>query len=150
VRSAAERIGYERIGCNPFEVSSFRAFSFLVSTTTRFHFTLLAPIPLHTHFLCFLHVPPLWPTSSDPSRVFFSSNMSLTRTLAAAIPDSFIQPQLVRWLPGQTPLSTHTSVFSTILLYLVVIFAGQEMMKDRKPVRACSPAFPWPPPRNWL
>jgi hypothetical protein len=115
----------------------------LVSTTTRFLFSSRL-LPSHAHFcpslLSFFHTSSFavsrLPSSPLPA-------MSLTRTLAAALPDSISQPQLVRWVPGQTPLSTNTAVFSTIALYLVVIFGGQEMMKDRKPVRACAAAgFP--------
>lgn len=40
-----------------------------------------------------------------------------------------------RWIPGQSPFSTHTEVFAALAAYLAIIFGGQFIMKGSKPYR---------------
>ncbi|KAM0793119.1 hypothetical protein ACM66B_000598 [Microbotryomycetes sp. NB124-2] len=53
--------------------------------------------------------------------------------LVSSLPVPQLPSQLVRWIPGQTPLSTNTEVVSALALYLVTVFGGQWLMQDRKP-----------------
>ncbi|EGG08951.1 uncharacterized protein MELLADRAFT_42723 [Melampsora larici-populina 98AG31] len=46
------------------------------------------------------------------------------------ISDSYTQ-----WIPPQSPLSTPSSVFAAMITYLAVIFGGQKLMADRKPMQ---------------
>ncbi|CAH7683720.1 ELO family [Phakopsora pachyrhizi] len=40
-----------------------------------------------------------------------------------------------QWEPPQTPLSTYSSTFAAMVTYLAVIFGGQRIMADRKPMQ---------------
>ncbi|GAA5896519.1 elongation of very long chain fatty acids protein [Sporobolomyces salmoneus] len=40
-----------------------------------------------------------------------------------------------RWIPGQSPFSTHTEVVAALAAYLAIIFGGQFLMKGSKPYR---------------
>lgn len=53
----------------------------------------------------------------------------------ASLPLPSPPSSLIKWAPGVSPLSTHTEVFSALLVYLVVIFGGQWLMADRKAFR---------------
>ncbi|KAA1075803.1 hypothetical protein PGT21_027216 [Puccinia graminis f. sp. tritici] len=46
------------------------------------------------------------------------------------IPSHFTQ-----WEPPQSPLSTYSGVFAAIVTYLSIIFGGQRLMADRKPIQ---------------
>jgi len=61
----------------------------------------------------------------------------------AALPKPAALPSAVfeRWAPGATPLSTAPPVVAVLALYLVVIFTGQHLMKDRKPMSQSHPRF---------
>lgn len=42
---------------------------------------------------------------------------------------------LTQWEPPQTPLSTYSTVFAAMITYLSIIFGGQRLMADRKPMQ---------------
>jgi len=62
----------------------------------------------------------------------------------AALPKPDMRSTLFEsYVPGVTPLSTVPSVFGTLALYLAVIFTGQRIMKDRKPMSESPRPRPW-------
>ncbi|KAJ9118283.1 hypothetical protein QFC22_004194 [Naganishia vaughanmartiniae] len=60
----------------------------------------------------------------------------LATLLSSVTPDS-LKPsyRFSHWVPGQTPLSTQKEVVAAIVTYLVIIFGGRELMKNRAPFK---------------
>lgn len=56
--------------------------------------------------------------------------------LSSVTPDS-LKPsyRFTHWVPGSTPLSTTTEVVTAIATYLVIIFGGRELMRNRAPFK---------------
>ncbi|KAI5452552.1 Fatty acyl-CoA elongase/Polyunsaturated fatty acid specific elongation enzyme [Naganishia albida] len=60
----------------------------------------------------------------------------LATLLSSVTPDS-LKPsyRFTHWVPGSTPLSTNTEVVTAIATYLVIIFGGRELMRNRAPFK---------------
>ncbi|GMK58217.1 hypothetical protein CspeluHIS016_0502490 [Cutaneotrichosporon spelunceum] len=43
--------------------------------------------------------------------------------------------ELVEWIPGKSPISTYKEVIIALTTYLVVIFGGRELMRNREPFK---------------
>lgn len=55
--------------------------------------------------------------------------------LVSVLPVQSVPHYLTTYVKGETPLSTWTSVCTTLVTYLAVIFGTREIMKDRAPQR---------------
>ncbi|GAA5978454.1 hypothetical protein JCM11641_007950 [Rhodosporidiobolus odoratus] len=55
--------------------------------------------------------------------------------LLQSLPLPSLPYNVQRWIPGDSPLSTHTEVTAAIAVYLAVIFGGQALMSGSKPYR---------------
>ncbi|BGP12818.1 hypothetical protein JCM10213_008079 [Rhodosporidiobolus nylandii] len=55
--------------------------------------------------------------------------------LLQSLPLPSLPYNIEHWVPGSSPLSTHTEVFAAISFYLAVIFGGQAWMSGSKPYR---------------
>ncbi|KAI5479393.1 hypothetical protein MNV49_003727 [Pseudohyphozyma bogoriensis] len=64
--------------------------------------------------------------SSIPSRPIYSA--------LAAIPYK-LPDNVLRWIPGSSPLSTNVEVLSALAAYLAILYFGQKIMADRKAYR---------------
>ena len=53
----------------------------------------------------------------------------------ASLPLPRLPYAVERWIPGQSPFSTHTEVVAALAAYLAIIFGGQFLMKGSKPYR---------------
>lgn len=63
---------------------------------------------------------------------------AVTSTTDALIPKD-VKPHLrdvLQWRPGHSPLSTHTSVVAACLVYFALIFGGQAVMANSRPLCA--------------
>jgi fatty acid elongase 3 len=58
---------------------------------------------------------------------------SLADLLLAYVPFPHTPHYLTTYVPGETPLSTTTSVLTALALYLVTIFGVQAMMRNQAP-----------------
>ncbi|KAI9626772.1 hypothetical protein KEM48_010239, partial [Puccinia striiformis f. sp. tritici PST-130] len=56
----------------------------------------------------------------------------LTTKLFGQLPP--VPSHFAQWEPPQSPLSTYSGVFAAIVTYLSIIFGGQRLMADRKPM----------------
>ena len=56
-------------------------------------------------------------------------DLASTLTSPLMIPSHFLS-----WTVGETPFSTHKSIISLLLLYLVTVLGGAQLMVDRKPL----------------
>ncbi|KAF2153562.1 GNS1/SUR4 membrane protein [Myriangium duriaei CBS 260.36] len=45
------------------------------------------------------------------------------------------KPQDFRFVPGRTPMSTHTVTAISLISYYIIIFGGREIMRDRAPLQ---------------
>ncbi|GAA6001722.1 hypothetical protein JCM10207_002283 [Rhodosporidiobolus poonsookiae] len=52
-----------------------------------------------------------------------------------SLPLPALPANIVRWIPGSSPFSTHAQVTVAVAVYLAVIFGGQAMMRGSKPYR---------------
>ncbi|WAQ83035.1 hypothetical protein PtA15_3A401 [Puccinia triticina] len=57
----------------------------------------------------------------------------LSTKLFAQLPP--VPSHFTQWEPPQSPLSTYSGVFAAIVTYLSIIFGGQRLMADRKPMQ---------------
>lgn len=68
--------------------------------------------------------------------VFSTNSVGPVRQALASMPFLPALPATVaKWVPGESPFSTHTEVVGALAVYLAVIFGGQWLMSDRKPFR---------------
>ncbi|MBW0562078.1 hypothetical protein O181_101793 [Austropuccinia psidii MF-1] len=61
--------------------------------------------------------------------IFWDSSLKLLNQLPN-IPSNYY-----RWEPPQTPFSTYSTLFATMITYLVIVLGGQKLMTDRKPIQ---------------
>ncbi|KAI9627149.1 hypothetical protein KEM48_009999 [Puccinia striiformis f. sp. tritici PST-130] len=64
----------------------------------------------------------------------------LTTKLFGQLPP--VPSHFAQWEPPQSPLSTYSGVFAAIVTYLSIIFGGQRLMADRKPMLFSSARLP--------
>lgn len=62
-----------------------------------------------------------------------------------ALPIPSLPYNIEHWVPGSTPISTVAEVTLAMVVYLVVIFGGQALMRGSKPYRESLRAQTGPP-----
>lgn len=72
--------------------------------------------------------------STAPSNPQMYAAGPVYQTLAA-LPLPSLPTTVAKWVPGESPFSTHKEVVTALAVYLVIIFGGQWLMADRKPFR---------------